>query len=285
MALAAPKGEKHDDYWKLRLPRVFSVQEMRDWLESHNYHVGSIVEKYRLRNYLRRANMGLMSYHKCSNDELRRLIAARKIDVSELTEGGRKGQRGDLLEALDKDDMSPKFRRFIGLPAELRNAVYKYCFAEFEMPIYAPSQPPISMTSSLIRRETLPVFFNTCRFDIRMSCVYEHSRAKLTMGSKLLLFVHSTLPQHLATVRHLRLTVNRISYDTHTDIDFSQDGESYTLRTVLPAAVSILPSTSNKTPGHPESRYGDAEGFASSGEARREGQHEKLGSLHVAESN
>ncbi|KAK5127361.1 hypothetical protein LTR85_006700 [Meristemomyces frigidus] len=145
--------DSHDDYWKLDHHEELTAKQMRALLEEGRYDVGSLWEKDRLRH----------------NEELRHLIKARKIDISNYTEGHRIGQRQDLMDSLDRDDMHPNFHRFMKLPAELRNQIYGYHLADFRKPIYAPSQPPLSTTCRLIRQEFLPLFYSTCIFEVRLN--------------------------------------------------------------------------------------------------------------------
>ncbi|RMX71781.1 hypothetical protein D0869_15283 [Hortaea werneckii] len=130
----------HDSYWKLRVPYL-KIAEMRDILESRNYHVTKKMTSDLLRSALHRSEQGHMSYHNCSNDELRVLIQARKIGLSPF---GLKLSKRKLVDILQSEDQKPKFYRFQELPPELRNRIYEYHFASFHQPICAPSQPPIT---------------------------------------------------------------------------------------------------------------------------------------------
>ncbi|RMZ15345.1 hypothetical protein D0860_01663 [Hortaea werneckii] len=137
---ATTSYDKHDSYWKLNLPYL-KIAEMHDILKSRNYHVAKKLTSDLLRSALRRSEQGHMSYHNCSNDELRRFIQARKIEASAL---GLKLPKSELVDVLQSEDQRPKFHRFQELPPELRNRIYEYHFANFHQPICAPSQPPIT---------------------------------------------------------------------------------------------------------------------------------------------
>ncbi|RMZ08918.1 hypothetical protein D0862_03810 [Hortaea werneckii] len=156
--MAATTGyDRHDSYWRLNLPYM-KIAEMRGVLKSRNYHVTKRMTSDLLRSALRRSEQGHMSYHNCSNDELRRLIQARKIDLSPF---GPKLSKRELVDVLQSEDKKPEFHRFQELPPELRNRIYECHFASFHQPISAPSQPPITKVSSLLRRETLQLFYHS----------------------------------------------------------------------------------------------------------------------------
>ncbi|TKA22189.1 hypothetical protein B0A50_08355 [Salinomyces thailandicus] len=183
---------------------------MRDLLKSRNYAVGSIRDTSRLREGLRRWELGQISYHAHTNDELRTLIVRRKLDISRFTDVGNRGTRGELLDLLERDDREPKFYRFTELPPELRNRIYEYHFAGFRQPIYAPSQPPITVASSMLRGETLQVFYNVCEFEIRLKVCWSRTRQRLEFGmeKQQVLFLQSTVGQHLGWIKSLRLVAS-----------------------------------------------------------------------------
>ncbi|EMC97054.1 hypothetical protein BAUCODRAFT_436962 [Baudoinia panamericana UAMH 10762] len=199
---------KHDDYWKL-IPDQYkmTVKEMRTELQRRNYPVGGITDKGHLRHCLYRSDRGRLSHHTLTNRELRERIASRKIDASEVISKYRKGPREELLRLLEDDDMHPKFHRFSELPPELRVKLYEYYVGEFRQPIYAPSQPPLSKTSSLLRRELLPIFYASCSFKIRLTRTDGRERALVTMPTRMLLFLHGTRPEHFALIKAIHICV------------------------------------------------------------------------------
>jgi len=67
-----------------------------------------------------------------------------------------------LLKALREADKNPIFSRFLILPPELRDRIYKLAIADVSSKDprrVRPVTPPISRTNRLIRDETLPIFF------------------------------------------------------------------------------------------------------------------------------
>ncbi|TKA70254.1 hypothetical protein B0A55_07762 [Friedmanniomyces simplex] len=208
--------DNHDDYWKIDLYNG-TAKEMRAWLEDRHYQVGAFKEKDRLDQCILRSKLGRISYYKHTNAELRNLIAIRKIDTSAPSMQHYRGNTKEkLLALLDYEDEHPKFERFLQLPPELRNKVYAYHYADFRDRIYAPSQPPLSRICRQLRRESLPMFYATCEFELRLqrfSPSYRYSNPRpatfrLTVGDRMLLFLHSTDPKHLAAIRRLHISAS-----------------------------------------------------------------------------
>lgn len=150
-----------------------------------------------------------MSYHNCSNDELRRLIEARKIGLSPF---GLKLSKRKFVYILQSEDQKPKFHRFHELPPELRNRIYEYHFASFYQPICAPSQPPITKVSSLPRKETLQLFHHSCVFEVRLRLRMERGRGsksygqlRLSLSDRELLFIRCTEAENLGCIQRLNI--------------------------------------------------------------------------------
>lgn len=169
MSLSEYSG-RDDEYWKCkRNTNILTAKEIKAILKDRGYAVGESTGKTRLISHLKRSDRGLISYNPYSNDELRRLVHARRIWL-DFDEEYRVGTREELLRALERADDEPTFNRFSDLPAELRTRVYKYHFSDFSsIWLYAPIQPPITRASSLLRKEALPLFHQQCIFVIEMS--------------------------------------------------------------------------------------------------------------------
>ncbi|KAK3074799.1 hypothetical protein LTR53_002465 [Teratosphaeriaceae sp. CCFEE 6253] len=200
--------DRHDDYWKIDDQYYYMAKQLRTMLEDRHYHVGGIKDVGRLEGCLRRSRLGLMSYHNCGNEELRRLIAVRKLNDS-ITDGLREGDRQELLAILDCADLQPSFHRFLELPPELRNQVYKYYYAECRDVVFAPTQPPLTRCCILVRREALHMFYATRVFtlQLRRTTNYHDRCNLLSMGERQLLFWHSARPEHIAAITSLSVSV------------------------------------------------------------------------------
>ncbi|KAK5740562.1 hypothetical protein LTR17_004599 [Elasticomyces elasticus] len=246
--------DQHDDYWKLEIFQG-SVKQMRAWLEGRKYHVGSIKNVGRLQEHISRAKLGIMSCHGFTNDELRELILAKNIDASRYITKHNRGTREDLILLIDRANLHPSFHRFLEMPPELRNRVYGYYYADFRDRIYAPSQPPLSRICRQLRKECLPMFYATCDFEFRLKRFsathryYSPSRQpmRLTIGDRMMHFLHSTQPEHLAAIRNLRIAVEDLSL-THNGycniwrlyhVRISDDGR-YVVRPDIPLGSVML---------------------------------------------
>ena len=196
-----------NDYWKLEKYDGISVKDMKSMLDQRGYYNKSIKNKDDLRRALRRCDMGLVSYMNFTNDELRCLIHKRGIDTNIIS--GPNGTRTELIEALESEDKHPRFAGFTRLPAEVRNRIYQYYFADFKQSLQAPKQPPVALVSSLLRNETLPLFYSTCTFDFNL-CVDKkgaHGWKDLKMSPDTLMWLHSTGKDNLAEIGHVRIRV------------------------------------------------------------------------------
>lgn len=172
---------------------------MRDILKSRNYYVAKRMTSDLVRSAVHRSEQDHMSYHHCSNDELRRLIQARKIGMSPF--GLRLSKR--KLVVLQSEDQKPKFPRFQELPPELRNRIYEYHFA------HQVSRPPLS---SLLRKETLQLFYHSCVFEVRLRLRMERGRVsksygqlRLSLSGRELLFLRCTEAENLGCIQRLSI--------------------------------------------------------------------------------
>lgn len=168
-----------------------------------------------LQSAVRRSEQGHMSCHNCSNDELRRLVQARKIGLWPF---GLKLSRRELVDVLQSEDQEPKFHRFLELPPELRNRIYEYHFASFHQPICAPSQPPITTVSSLLRKETFQLFYHGCVFEVHLRLRIENERwsilygqLRLSLNDRALLFLRCTEAEKLGCIKRLNIVASTAS--------------------------------------------------------------------------
>lgn len=98
------------------------------------------------------------------------------------------------------------------LPAELRNRIYEMYFDDLRQPIYAPKQPPLTLTCSLVRKEALPLFFARCCFGIAIptTAPIEDPEKPLRFTNDTLMWLHSTSERDLASIEHLSI----MTFDT-----------------------------------------------------------------------
>ena len=199
---------KTNDYWKLQTYGGLPVKDMKSILQQRGYDSGSIKDKEDLKLCLQRSDIGLLSYTTLTNNQLRDVIHARRIETNDLA--GKKGNRSELIDILDHADNNRKFDKFTELPPELRNRVYEYYFAAFEAPLHAPKQPPIALVNSLLRAETLPLFYATCVFDFILVMNRGPRRGNwLQMPAETHMWLSSTNAENITDIKHLRIKVYR----------------------------------------------------------------------------
>lgn len=195
------------EYWELERYDNLQAKQMKAMLAERHYEAGSITDKERLKICLQRSDLGLLSYVKYKNNELRDLIKARGIQTD--FSKGNKGQRHELIDVLEHADNNREFRNFTRLPAELRTRVYEYYMADFTEPLTAPKQPPLTLASSLTRKEALPIFYSTRTFQVDLlpplaSRFRATNATKLKIHASSLLWMQSTWAENLADIQSLR---------------------------------------------------------------------------------
>lgn len=115
-----------------------------------------IDETIRLNN---RKERGLLDYGNCSVNELKDFILSRRI---KLPFG--KFPRATFTYVLEKADEERTFNRFLELPRELRDNIYGKYFDALPVLPLKRHQPPLTLVSSLIRKESLPLYYSNCTF-------------------------------------------------------------------------------------------------------------------------
>ncbi|KAK4496508.1 hypothetical protein PRZ48_012488 [Zasmidium cellare] len=177
---------KETDYWKMYFYRR-SPKLLRSQLDKLDFSHHASTGGSRLAYLVTRAERSLMSYEKCSLDELRSFCAARKVQVPESS-SRKKTEHIRLLEEADENGMT--FSRFLDLPPELRVRIYTYymdflgqrtsvflaplrdqadlCFTKVLPP------PPIAQVSTVMRRESIPMFYDIFRLELRHNAGGEH---------------------------------------------------------------------------------------------------------------
>ncbi|KAK5114060.1 hypothetical protein LTR85_010366 [Meristemomyces frigidus] len=96
----------------------------------------------------------------------------------------------DLIAMLEAADRALTFGRFLDLPAELRNRIYRYAtVSEPSVALVRPYVPAICQASSQLRSESLPIYYGVNSFAMQLrAAVYERKpqhRVKLMLESRL----------------------------------------------------------------------------------------------------
>lgn len=163
-----------NDYWKLDSGKQHSTNTLVHLLDASNFtckskHKGSA----RLCTLYQSSQRGLLSYDGVSFRELKLFAKQRALPLavssisSTLTPTILKAQ-------LEKADEDATFDRFSELPPELREMIFVHFFGSLDSLDSSSawtspkSQPPITRVSREIRKESLLLFYEHCKF---MLCV------------------------------------------------------------------------------------------------------------------
>ena len=147
-----------DRYWRLRSKDRPSRKELETELREIKIAVSRTTFKSLLLSRADGAKRGRPDYTRISRSGLDSFIVRRGLPLQPTT--------GDAITCLLRADERLKFPRFLHLPPELRNRVYEYHFASMPQQLRPCSQPPISRTSTLIRSETLALFYRSFTFEL-----------------------------------------------------------------------------------------------------------------------
>lgn len=161
----------HRDYWKLASSNLLDLKK----LATERGCPSDSVQVARLVELLSRPERGLICYEKCSHAELEAFCRARGLArVGEATHV--------LIAVLEHADKEATFDRFTDLPAELRVRIYSMHFQSFGSALETPVQPPITTTSKLLRKEALPLFYQSFAFVVSITDVWSQRDTPIFPG-------------------------------------------------------------------------------------------------------
>lgn len=156
------------DWWKLNDPQYANIKQVKNFLKTRKFYCPSDAKKARIGELYVRDQRGFISYDALAVNELLQFYHARIRDMplggQTLLKAG-KPSKADLVKVLEEADANSSFHHFSDLPAELRVRVYTLYFGSIGV-LDRPAQPPITMVSRLLRKEALPVFYQTCTFKL-----------------------------------------------------------------------------------------------------------------------
>lgn len=130
---------------------------------------------------------------------------------------------------------------FLALPAEIRNMIYNYLWAEEGVRVLnAASSPPLTQTNRALRAESLPLYISLCPWELRISALAGRGTTYLLNGNtKAWLTEGGTAAIHMTNLRvkaNVPASGNGSRNYGSVSIIFGADGkadvmvESYTLR-------------------------------------------------------
>lgn len=158
--LPAPDySQPENTYWAIGAPQ----EEVEHFRNTHINYAPNPVTADREIALAEREERGLLIYEHCTIAELKGFIKARHLQMPK----GR-AHKAEFIAVLEAADEEPVFDKFRSLPAELRNAVYKEYVDDLPRLPVLPHQPPLTLASSQIRKESLPIYYDRAVFAFRI---------------------------------------------------------------------------------------------------------------------
>lgn len=205
---------------------TYNKSELRQLARESGRSVANLnaMKGYQLGDHVDRIQRGLRLYYDHTLEDLAAECAARDIPPPPAgpTKITKANQKANLIASLDRADESREFHGFLELPPELRQRIYVYAFSYPDNAHYR-QQPAISRTSHQIRKESLPVFYETNRFGFlvdRTGGAYSLHQYVLEHWPVF------TAPAYVAMIRHFELTL--LGHDTRCRVKIdlpSDDGK------------------------------------------------------------
>ncbi|USW58434.1 hypothetical protein Slin15195_G117530 [Septoria linicola] len=158
----APLAPDHDAYWRLGTYETKSRSVLLQELQAKGYTFRSGISKSELVEVQQRLDRGLLHYgdKRITDKELLHFTENRRL--LKPTANNRKA----MVSVLMGGDETRVFERFVELPPELRERIYKLHISTFPEYLFNPTQPPITRCCKMLRREALPVFYDLTIFDM-----------------------------------------------------------------------------------------------------------------------
>jgi hypothetical protein len=201
---------RSNEYWKLDSGNRLRSYRLREELRDGNYSVLKSVNNTRLRALYIRCQRGLLSFEGMPSHELRLHAARRGLTVAP------NATLTSIKAQLEQADDDATFDRFTDLPPEIRQIIFQY-YMDDTLARRKPKsiyQPPLTMTSRMIRRETLPMFFDC--WDTELSSLFTESPTltpyKFRPSATTAQFLQSTPIHHLARLKSFILTFNDLKF-------------------------------------------------------------------------
>ncbi|KAK5718940.1 hypothetical protein LTR17_015531 [Elasticomyces elasticus] len=200
------------DIWKLDRRDVVTATEAEATLTSRGFAFQPETSVQRLRVLLRRSDRRLRSYECLTDAELRQLCQEHEVSV-ELN-----ATANDMKSALQHADDKMTFPRFLKLAAELRVLVYSHYVKDLEQGTLA-MQPPLTMATKQLRKEALPVFYDTHRFGVHSKVLDNGAFEYLVPSDLTRAMMQGISDANLAQMRKLRVYVAAVVPAAECDVD------------------------------------------------------------------
>jgi hypothetical protein len=153
--MAPKKRSKPRAYWQLPDFDSPTRQELHQGLSHHGREISKSSNKTQLVYQHERLARSLPSYAKCTTPMLLGFARDRAL----VSSTGYTPSRWELVDLLLSADEDTRFERFIELPPELRGRIYEYYVDGFSDVVCSLRPPPLALTSKLLKKEVMPVFY------------------------------------------------------------------------------------------------------------------------------
>ncbi|GIZ44250.1 hypothetical protein CKM354_000745400 [Cercospora kikuchii] len=163
LGLKTPSAPHYDKYWGLNTYQNTQRTTLLQDLERKGFTFRADVRKAELVEVQQRLDRGLLHYEdkRITNAQLSSFIQNRQL--SKPVASTRKAMISVLLGA----DEALHFDKFVDLPPELRERIYQFHISSLPERLFCPTQPPITRTCKLFRKEALPIFHRLTTFEFR----------------------------------------------------------------------------------------------------------------------
>lgn len=247
--LNGPPGT-HKNYWKLGTNPKSTIKGLKDFLDKHEFYYLDCANVSRLKALSQRCERGLLSYEAYDIAGLRRFAHDRGLQVSA------KAPESQLITLLEEADNSQAFPKFLKLPPEMRNMVYKFYFESLGVVPPRFANPPLCVTSRQLKKESLGLFYEHATFKFYLKRRLENT---FSMGPRLRfgtiidpqnqLFQSNISPVNLVHIKHLFVVLDSFMQSLYT-IDTERNTESmstWTLNLITGQCVVHRPSDGEAT--------------------------------------
>jgi hypothetical protein len=204
-------------YWKLDKGIQFNIATLLGMLEDRRFSHKDVSTRERLQELYIRYQRGLMSYQAIVLPELKLFVAQRSLSVGV----DQKDDPESLRTILEHADDKATFDRFTDLLPELHLQIYTHYFNSFaETRAYIVSQPPITGVSQGIRKESLPVFYRCCTFNIDVGNSFL-SLERMSHSDHTHRLLQRTTTEQMGWIRNVNLNIDIAStcVDLRIDLD------------------------------------------------------------------
>lgn len=215
------------NYWKLDSGQDRDKRVLRSDMKRAQFPTNKATSTTRLRELFIRCQRGLLSYERLPSRDLKLFAAQRALPVTP----GQKPTVAALKAQLEQADDDGTFDRFTDLPPELRQLVYTFYFKSLEHPVpsrhydHLKCQPPITFASRDTRRESLPLFYESCVF---LATTMWEPRSSLRDFTAALspdssAFFRSTSTHNFARIKRLDLYLGELDTKIVLDLNNTND--------------------------------------------------------------